>query len=240
MAAAVDYCSAQESRPAFTGVHLFLGEKVKVAGADGFRLAFQTLPASFPAEAVVIIPRGTVKTLAHLWDKLPPAPPLAGPLIKQITARRELQLGLDKKRLRITFGRVTFIAQLIEGSPPNYEQLIPTEVSQEVWLFAPDLERAVRRLKEIASDASGEVRLTWTETSLTATAKSKEKGEVTAQVLVQATALGRMGINVVYLLDYLNGKEGVVTMGTRGAQDPVLFRHSTSPLVLIMPMFVQW
>lgn len=239
LASIADYCATEKDRLVLSGVTLGLGERIEVAAGDGFRLAYQTLPISFPAEDRVIVPKGTIEALAHLWARVSPTPPLAGSLIERITARRELQLALGDGRLRLAFGRATVIAQLIKGTPPNFAQLIPGEVSQEVRFFAPDLERAVRRLHDVARDSSGIVRLTWTDTSLTATAKSEKKGEVKAEVPVQAAGPGRIGLNASYLLNYLNGREGVVTMGVRD-QGPVLFRHSSSPLVLIMPMSVQW
>ena len=211
-----------------------------VAAADGFRMTYQTLPMSFPIEATAIIPTGSIRVLAHLWEKLPPAPPSAGSLIEQVTARRQLWLAIREDRLRAAFGRAVVVVQLIKGTPPDYVRLIPQEVSQEVRLFAPDLEGAVQRVKNIAKDGSGAVRLSWTENSLTVAARGEDKGEATAEVPVQATEPGRIAVNVVYFLDYLKGRDGVITMGVRGPQDPVLFRHRTSPLVLIMPMQVQW
>jgi len=241
LSSAVGYCATEEKRPVLCGVHLFLGEQVRVAAANGFRMAHQTLPMSYPVEATAIIPTRSVKVLAHLWEKLPPAPPPVGSLVGQVTAKRQLRLAVKEDRLRAAFGRVVVVARLIEGTPPDYRRLIPDEVSQEVRFFAPDLERAVRRLKEIARDSSGAVKLSWTENTLTATARSEEKGEVTAEVPAQTDGTaGRIAINVGHLLDYLKGREGIVTMGVRGAQEAVLFHHGTSPLVLIMPMVVQW
>jgi len=236
----VGYCSTNEERPAICGVHLFLGEQVKIGAADGFRLAYQTLPMSFPVEATAIIPTKSIRVLTHLWEKLPPAPPPASSLITQVTAKRLLQLAIKENRLRIAFGRVIVIVQLIEGTPPRYDQIIPSEVSQQVRFFASDLERAVRHLRGIARDGSGAIRLSWTESSLTAVAKSEEKGEATVEIPVQADGAGKIAINWVYLLDYLKGRQGLVTMGVRGAQGAVVFRHGQSPLVAIMPMYVQW
>ena len=47
-------------------------------------------------------------------------------------------------------------------------------------------------------------------------------------------------MNIGYLLEYLRGKQGLVTMGVKTERDPILFTHGPSPLVVIMPMFVQW
>jgi len=83
------------------------------------------------------------------------------------------------------------------------------------------------------------VRLSWTEDTMTVAAKG-EKGDSQAELRVQATGAGRVGINTSYLLDYLKGKDGVVTMGVTDEQGPILFRYGTSPIVVVMPMMVEW
>jgi DNA polymerase III sliding clamp (beta) subunit (PCNA family) len=244
----VDYCSTDSAKPVLNGVDLSLGESLIVAGADGFQLAYKTLPMSFPAEEQVIIPARAVRVLCDLWDKAPPAVPLQNALVSQIMSKRQLSLALEEQenlkaqqKLVARFGRVTMMVKLIQGTAPNLKQLIPEDTPIKIRLFAPDLERAVRRVKDIAKDGSGIVRFIWTETSMTVSAKGKEKGSVEAQVAVQTEGEpGKVAVSVDYLLNYLKGRDGLVSIGVRGTQDPVLFRHGTSPLVLIMPMFAQW
>jgi len=239
---AAGYCATETDRPVLSGVHLFLGEQVAVAAADGFRLTYQELPASFPVQESVIIPARAAKMLDHLWHKVPPPPPLKGSLIEQVTAQRELKLALDANRLKVSFGRVSLIAHLIQGTPPSYLQLVPKEeeLTSRVDVLAPDFERAVRRVKDVTGKA-GIVRLAWTENALTASAGDKDKGKVEAGVPVVGEAVpGKVALNVSYLLDYLKGRQGVVRMQLKDEHSPVVFRHGQSPLVLIMPMSVQW
>ncbi len=236
----VDYCSTDTSRPVLSGIGLSLGETIEVAAGDGFRMAYQLLPISFPAEEKVIIPAHSVRVLGELWDKIPPAVPPADSLISQVMAKRQIELALGNG-LMARFGRVTLFSTLIQGTAPNFSQLIPKEPPLKVRVFAPELERAARRCAEVARDGKSIVRLSWTETAMTVSAKGEEKGRVEAQVPVQTEGgPGKIAVNVSYLLGYLKGKEGLLTIGAKGAQDPLLFRHGTSPLVVMMPMFVQW
>ncbi|MBA7571016.1 Beta sliding clamp [subsurface metagenome] len=235
----VGYCADGE-RPVLTGVSLSLGETIEAAAGDGFRMAYQILPISFPVEEKVIIPAHSILVLAKLWDKIPPTVPLKDSLVNQVLSKRQLELTLGDK-LMARFGRVTLFSNPIEGSAPNFGKLIPQEPPLKVRVFAPEFERAVRRCAEIASDGSGTIRLSWTETALTISAKEEEKGSVEAKIPVQTEGgTGKIAVNVKYLLGYLNGKEGLVTICAKGAQDPLLFRHGTSPLVVIMPKFVKW
>ncbi len=236
----VDYCSADESRPVLSGIGLSLGETIEVAAGDGFKMAYQILPVSFPAEEKVIIPAHTIRVLGQLWKKIPPVVPLEDSLISQVMTKRQLELTLGTG-LKAHFGRVTIFSKLIEGSSPNFSQLIPQEPPLKVRILAPELERAVRRCTEASRDGPGIIRLIWTETAMAVSAESEGMGSVEAKVPVQTEGgAGKVAINLNYLLGYLKGKEGLLTIGAKGVGDPVLFRHSTSPLVVIMPMHAQW
>jgi len=52
--------------------------------------------------------------------------------------------------------------------------------------------------------------------------------------------VGRIGLNLPYLMEYLKGKTGFITMATTDHTKPALFRCSGHPLVVIMPMHVEW
>jgi DNA polymerase III sliding clamp (beta) subunit (PCNA family) len=135
---------------------------------------------------------------------------------------------------------VTALIKLIEGTPPNFKQLIPKDIPTTVKFFPGDLERAVKRLRPIAKDSKGIVRLNWTNDTMTVSASSEEAGKVESTLPVQADNPDRVGIDIKYLLEYLKGKEGMVTFGLSSGTAPVVLRHRASPLVLVMPMMVEW
>ena len=238
-----EYCATATDRPVLNGVVLFPGGPVDVWGADGFQLAHLVLPISFPADGIdtLIIPASAVKVLGFLWKKAAVSRPMADSLVGMVTARRMLELGVGDKSLKAQFGTVTFTTRLTQGTPPNFRQLMPDCSSTKLQVFGPDLERAVRQVQGLARDGSGVVRLSWSEVSLTVSAKGEDTGDAETSIPVEATKPGRVALNVSYLLGYLRGKEGVVTMGTQEeASRAVLFEHSSLHQVLIMPMNVQW
>jgi DNA polymerase-3 subunit beta len=237
----VDYCATEETRPVLNGVAVSFGETVQIAGADGFRLAYQTLPVSFPTHETVIIPAETVRVLEHIWDSSPAPLPQGDSLISQIVGKREMWLTLDNGVFSARFGRITLISQLIQGTYPDYKKLIPEEPPLKVQVFAGELERAVRQLGEIARDSKGAVRLSWDETTMTVAAKSEDKGKSEAKIAVRAEGgPGKTAIQINYLLGYLKGKDGPVGIAITSASSPVLLRYGKSPLVVLMPLFVEW
>ncbi len=241
------YAATEESRPVLHGVSLYLGEKSEAAAGDGFRMVFDTLPISYPAEHTIVVPLESVPIIAHVWDKTPPVAALASSLVQQVTAKRIVLLSLGDGKdntaptwASLQFGKSRVIFMLTQGNPPNFKALIPVP-TKKVQVLASDFERAVLRIRDIASDNSGIVRLTWTDTELTVSAKSEENGESEATIPASAQdGPGRIGLNVAYLSGYLKGKDGLVTFGITSESAPILFQHPRTPVTVVMPMQVQW
>ena len=235
------YCATEDSRPVLTGVTLYLGENMSAAAGDGFRMGCQDLPFSFPLEQTMVIPLRTVKILAQLWKKCATPPPPIGSLVAIITAKRNLHLSVNgDNKAYFRFGRAEVIANLIDGAPPEFKKLVPEITANKVRLLAPEFERALRRIKDVAYEGSGIARLTWAESVMTVSAKAAEKGEV--EVIVPAVTddgPGKIAINIKYLLEYFSGKDDFVTMGTTDAKSPAVFTYHNYPLVVMMPMFVK-
>ena len=246
LASAAEYCATDEGRPVLNGVTIFPGENLDIAAGDGFRMAYQTIPCSFPIEQPLIIPSGAVSLLSTLWQHTRPDVALGGSLVGLVTQKRQIDVTFaegDKvspDKLQLRFGGVTVQIVLIKGTPPNFKQLIPKETPTRVQFFPGDLERAVRRLSTIARDSKGIVKLSWTNDTMTVSASSDEMGKIEGTLPVQADNPGKVAINISYLLEYLKGKEGLITLGFSGGTAPVVLRYRGSPLVLVMPMNVQW
>ncbi len=240
------YTASEESRPVLTAACVTLGDPVEVAAADGFRLAIQQIPERHLHlnGHKLLIPGHTIKVLAHLWEHASTAPELQeedGPAQMAI-GKRLLRLEYTDKLVRITFGKVTLITQLAQGTFPNYGPLIPTDLPQRASFMAGDMRQALDLVREVARGGSGIVRLSWEGEDMTVMATATEMGEVTAQVrlLVPCTAAGKIAIDVKYLVEYFKGQEGIVSMGVSSPSAPALFTTAGMPDVVMMPMFVQW
>ena len=240
------YCATEQDRPVLNGVAIFPGENLEIAAGDGFRMAYQTIPGTFPIEEPLIIPSGAVRLLNFLWQHTKPAAAVGDSLVQIVMNKRLIDIALVGAKesgasiLRSRFSGVTALIRLIQGTPPDFKKLIPKDIPTTVKFFPGDLERAVKRLRPVAKDGKGIVRLSWTNDTMTVSASSEEAGKVEGTLPVQADNPERVGLNIKYLLEYLKGKEGMITMGVSGRTAPVMFRHRASPLVIVMPMFVEW
>ena len=245
MQAALPYTATDSQRPVLSGVTLVLGSPIEVAAGDGFTMSHQVLGLTFPLEEKVIVPARSVSVLGHVFDKTPRTPPsTADSLISVITAKRQIHMALiGENKLRVDFGEsASVVINLIQGNPPEWLQLIPKgQPTLQSHLFAPQLEAAVKRVRDVARDGSGIVRMVFADGKLTVSATGEEQEiRATLDVISTQGEPGRTAINYTYLLRYLSGKQGIITLSQYPESAPLVFEYQKSPRVLIMPMFVQW
>jgi DNA polymerase-3 subunit beta len=240
----LDYCATESSRPVLAGVSLFLGEPLEIAAGDGYRMAYKTLALSLPpAEGIktVVIPSRAVTILGHVWSKAPRPPVTEGSIADLVATKGKIELETSHTLLRVHFGVVSLITRTVAGTPPSFKSLIPADPPCRVQFYAPDFEVLLRRLMGTAKDGNGAVRMAWAEGSMALS--TEDRGASNIEVSMPAQALngaGRIAINMRYLQEYVKGKSGLVTMGITTVTGPALFRHGSSPLVVIMPMNVSW
>jgi len=236
------YATTDDSRPVLTAVCLTLQEPMEAAAADGFRLAVRTLRSDFPGGEGrrALVAAKTVKVLKRLWKQAPsPAEaPEGTPIAELVVARRPILMECGDDLLSLRFGKVTLLTQLVQGTFPDYRQLIPTEHKSRVTFHAQDLLRAVRQVEGVASEGADVVRLSWEEGRLTVKASAEEVGEVEVALQADVETPGRIAFNIGYLTGYLKGKEGVVTLSTGDPTAPGVFTHQGIKVV-VMPMFVK-
>ncbi len=245
MQAALPYTATDTQRPVLSGVTLVLGSPIEVAAGDGFTMSHQVLGLTFPLEEKAIVPARSVFILGHVFDKTPRTPPsTADSLISVITAKRQIHMALiGENKFRVDFGQsASVVINLIQGNPPEWLQLIPKgEPILQSHLFAPQLEAAVKRVRDIARDGSGIVRMVFADGKLTVSAVGEEQEiRATLDVISTQGEPGRTAINYAYLLRYLAGKQGIITLSKYDNTGPLVFEYQKSPRVLIMPMSVQW
>ena len=242
--AALPYAAVGDTRPVLSGVTVQFGAPIEVSSGDGFRMAHIVLPLEFPAEYTTVIPASAVSTLVHVMDKTPRVPSPGEAFVDIMLAKRQLRVALDGKRgLRVVFSpSVTTIIKLVEGNPPAWLKLMPKdEPVLKVQFFARELETAVRRVRDVAQQSEGMVRLQFEGDTGTVSARADGR-EVSAKIPVLNIqgAPNRLALKVGYLTEYLSAKDGIITMSWTGNTTPVAFHASKSPTVLIMPMEAKW
>ena len=240
----VEFAAAtDDSRPVLTGVHLKTdGTRLTMAAADGFRLAVAdiTLPES-PTESIeVIVPARALRELSRLVGE----------------SNEPVEMRVNPQRTQVLFAMtdVEMVAQLIQGTFPNYNQLIPAEYGTKVLVSVDEFKREARIAAIFARDGSGIIRLQMAPGDagmpgqLTISARADEIGDNEGKIDAKVEGEGsKIAFNSRYLQDVLNVLTGTVALemtspSSQGVFRPVDENGVSEPgyVHVVMPMFVQW
>ncbi len=231
--------ATEESRPVLTGIDAqFKDDSLTLAAADGFRLAVFHLPLTTPVEQPieVIIPARTLSELNRLIaDQEDPV---------------EITVNPNKSQALFRLKDIELVSQLVQGTFPNYTQLIPQSFNTRMVVSVDEFLRATKTASIFARDGSGIVRLVVTPGSaktpgkLTVSARSEEIGDDVGEI--DATVEGeeaKVAFNGKYLTEVLSVlHETQVALETTNSSSPGVIRPvgSDNYLHVVMPMFVQW
>ncbi len=148
MIAEVAFAAADDdTRPVLTGVLVQVGdEKITFAAADAFRLAVRTapLPGDDHPRGDILIPARTLTELARIL-------PAEGPVEMIVTPNRS-QVLFHTPNLDL-------VSRLIEGTFPNFRQIIPKEHSTRAVVETKLFAEAAKRAELFARDSSNITRV---------------------------------------------------------------------------------
>ena len=234
--------ASDESRPVLTGVELKLHESsLTMAAADGFRLAVYTdrLPQHLDQEeeVKVIVPARALQELQRLASEQ--------------SAPVRVTLAPERGQAMFKMEQSELVSQLLQGTFPNYDQLIPDRYETRAIMDLDDLKRATQLASVFARDGSNIVRLEMepaedgSRGQLKVSARSEEVGDNRDELDIEQMdgAEAKIAFNVRYLQDIINvlGR-GKVAVEVTNSSSPGVFRPAESEgyVHVVMPMYVQW
>ncbi len=235
----VEFAAAtDESRPVLAGVLArFEGSTLVLAAADGFRLAVREgeLASPVPERLDIILPGRALRELARI--------------IGDQTEPVRLAITASKSQLLVRVGETEFLSRLIEGTFPDFRQIIPREFNTRLEMSRDAFQNAVRRASYFARDNNDVVRLTihpgeeeFMPGSVEVSATAAERGS--SQSFVDASVTGpetQIAFNARYLADVLGVlKNGKVMIGMNGANQAGVVRSAEAEdyTHVIMPMVI--
>ena len=231
--------ATEESRPVLTGIDAeFDGDVLTLAAADGFRLAVYKLSLATPVsqKTKVIIPARTLAELNRLMTDQEEAV--------------EIMVNPNKSQALFRLKNIELVSQLVQGTFPNYAQLIPQSYNTRVVVDVAAFLRAAKTASIFARDGSGIVRLMivpggeLTPGKMTISARSEEIGDDVGEIdaIVEGEE-AKIAFNGKYLVDVLSVlREPQVALETTNPSSPGVIRPEgvDNYIHVVMPMFVQW
>ena len=223
--------SSDEGRPVLTGVYVQLnGARATLAATDGHRLAVKTLTVTGDAgdADTVVIPARALTELSRILR--------AGGEAIDVT------VGPQKNQVYFKTGDVELMSRLIEGTYPNYQQVIPSQSTTTITAKTQDLLFTTRMVSLFSKDAANVIKFKTEGQKLTLTANTSEVGQNIADVEAKVEGQDlQVAFNSKYLLDVLAilGTEEV-QLGFTGPLNPGIIRPvgKDDYLYIIMPVRV--
>ena len=231
--------ATEESRPVLTGVHAdFNDTNLTLAAADGFRLAVHRMAVldKVTKQTGVIIPAKALNELHRfLADQKDPV---------------EVVINEQKTQALFRLKNIELVSQLIQGTFPNYSQLIPQSYNTRAVIDVAEFMRAVKMSSIFARDGSGIVRIVITPGAeaapgkMSVSARAEEIGENVGEIdaLIDGEK-SQIAFNAKYLAEALSAIHQkqvaleTTTSSSPGVIRPVCVDNYTH---VVMPMFVQW
>lgn len=163
--------STDETRYILNGSLLsFKDEKLTVVSTDGRRLALveQEVEFSEDSQANFVVP---TKTLNEL--------------IKMLGSEGVLKIRVSATQVAFDFDRILIISKLIEGTYPNFQQVIPAQCEERIAIDRETILNAVRRVSLLTDDQTASIRLSFGKNKLELVSNSPEIGEARETIPVK-------------------------------------------------------
>ncbi len=182
--------STEESRPILNGVLWELRDgRMQMVATNGHRLARMAVPAG-PATATsadFIIPPAALQQVQRLFK-----------------TEDHLDVAREGNHLGFRSSGTEVYTRLIEGTFPNYEQVIPKDNDKYAIVEKSALESAVRRMAVVASDQTHRIRLVFDEGKVQLNVLTPDLGEGEDELELQYEGEElEIGFNANYLLEVL-------------------------------------
>jgi DNA polymerase-3 subunit beta len=206
--------------------HVTTDGRLSLVGTDGHRLAAlaKSAEVKISEEKKMIVPKKAASELRKILDR----------------KEGSIRMLLSKNHVLFSIGEIQFLTRLIEGTYPNYEQVIPASNDKKIHIEKSAFSRALRRVSLMAKDRTNAVKVDIGDNRMVVATSNPDIGEATDELSVEyAGEKVTLGLNARYLLDIIEvTASDRVIMEFQGALNPVLIRDEQDAeyRCVVMPM----
>lgn len=221
--------SKDKSRPVLGGILLNVeNNQLRLVATDSYRLAVcdtNVETSSLSGNFEMIIPGGA------FHDALSMA-----------STTGTILIGSTSSQVVFVSGNTTYISRRIEGSFPNYRQLLPSTCSTSVKISVADLAAALKRVSIIAlANPSVKFDVDADAALLTLSAASNDQGEAHEEIGCEVSGGSLpIALNYHYVFDCVNAlpTDSDVTLELQDSMKPGIFKsyEKINYLYLLMPV----
>ena len=218
--------SHDESRYVLNGILFSFKEKfLKMVATDGRRLAIiqKEIAEMGTFKKDVIIPMKTIQELN-----------------RNLNEEGDVTFHFKDNQILISLGQSLITSRLIEGEYPNYEQVVPKKIKEDLSLNTQEFLQATRRASILTSQDSQSVKINIIKDRMIITKSTPELGEAREELEVDYKG-GEfvIGFNPTFLIDVLkNVDEENVKFGFIDPEKPAVIKSGEDYTYVVLPMQV--
>ncbi|MBR4597335.1 MAG: DNA polymerase III subunit beta [Opitutales bacterium] len=211
--------------------------KLTLVATDGRRLALisRDVPMSDGDEGSIILPAKTVAELEKLLTQ--------GKSVKISFNERQVAFDIalaDDSESKGLAGSIYLVSKIVEGSYPNYKQVIPKETDRRIKIERELMSETVQRVSIITNEKQNSVKLRISENALEISAQSVEFGESREVIDVEYSGPEvTIGFNPEFLLSPLrNLTKDEIFFEFKDEMSPGVFKTLDNFICVVMPLRV--
>jgi DNA polymerase-3 subunit beta len=216
-------------------------EYFTVVGTDGHRLALISRKLEgadrLKEEKKIIVPRKAVSELRRFLS--PKAEDKETDKVKISLGEKHLLFSL-KSSTGDGAGKVQFLTRLIEGTYPNYENVIPRANEKVIFVERNTFAKVLRRVSVMSKERASAVRVDIGERKLVVSSSTPDLGEAREEVAIEYDGDKlSLGFNARYVIDALGAMTSEkVILELQDPLSPVLLKEEGSEnyKCVVMPM----
>lgn len=223
--------STDTVKAVFNGVYFVTDEPktISAVASDSRRLAMNTMSSSGGSDIAqgVILPLKAVREVNSV-----------------LGTDGVCRFFIGKNQCFFSVGNTEIVTRTIEGTFPNYSQVIPREYRFRIGIAREPLMESLRRAVNFTVEPVNKIVLRFEGSRLTIEARSPDFGESEENIVIE-TVPGdpiELGVNALYLIDALKEIDtDVVRVGVTGSKSPMTIAPDNDDryISVIMPLSVK-
>ncbi|MBL7032278.1 MAG: DNA polymerase III subunit beta [Nitrospira sp.] len=200
--------------------------ELKIVGTDGHRLSViaANIEGKLSEEKKLILPKKAAMELRKLIEG----------------SSDNITIYISKNHMFFSTDHIVLTSRLIEGTYPNYEQVVPKDNEKKIIIDKIAFLKALRRTSIMSRERTNAVRLDLEDAKITLISMNPDIGEAREELAAQYKGEPMsIGYNARYLMDILHAMEGEsVSLELQEPLSPTLLLEADNQdyKCVVMPM----
>ena len=218
--------STDETRYVLNGIFMsFHDQKLTMVATDGRRLGLVENDLEYPEsqDGDIIIPTKAVSELQ-----------------RQLKGEGDIILKLKDNQILFELENKLIVSKLIDGSYPNYKQVIPGEAQERLEIDRSVLLDTTKRVSLLASDKSNSIKIEFRKGEIALSANTPDVGEASESIPIDYTGNEfAIAFNPEFLMAPLRNIDSTtIHLDLIDEMSPGVIRTGNDFLYVLMPMRV--